>query len=208
MEKQNYNITLIKKLLKNEHLSPSTRTFVASLLSWAHEKPLTRRQQSALRRIEYNYFGKPYKTQEYESWIDGWNEEKREILMVCAKYYIENPPYFSELCHRIISDKSFVPTEEQYRRITENRYAEKVLQSYYSDPAFAAGQLVCRRKSITIEGCPSTQLPMTVIEVNVEPIVSAAKGGKRYRLLPLGKTRSIVMEERHLKKFHKIKKTT
>jgi hypothetical protein len=208
MEKQNQTITLIKKLLENEYLSPSARTFVSSLLSWSQDKPLSKRQAAALRRIEYNYFGEPYETVQYKAWTDSWSEKKREVLMICAKYYIENPPYFNELCHRIVSDNAFIPTEQQYRRITENRYAEKVLQSHYSDPAFEAGQLVCRRKGITIDGCPSTQLPMTVIEVNVGPIVSAAKGGKRYRLLPLGKTRSIVMEERHLKKFHKIKKNT
>ena len=206
MEKQTQTITLIKKLLENEYLSPSARTFVASLLSWSQEKPLTRRQKAALRRIEYNYFGEPYETNQYKTWTSNWNKQKQETLMICAKYYIENPPYFNELCHRIVSDKQFIPTEQQYRSMTDNKYSKKVLESYRAPAIFSIGELVCRRKGSP--GYSSVELPMTVLEINVEPIISAAKGSKRYRVLPLGTTSSHIVEERYLKKYHKLKKNT
>ena len=41
----------------------------------------------------------------------------------------------------------------------------------------------------------------TIIQPNIEPVTSAAKGSKKYAILPFGHSQIIITEERFVKKY-------
>ena len=137
------------------------------------------------------------------SWDADFSEDMRERLTVVARYY-RTEGYFTNLVDHVLTQTGqptpFIPTEKQYQKITENKYAQKVLAAHFDAPKYAAGSMVQLRPSAGYL-CRSKAMgkPCVVITTN-EPIVSAAKGAKMYRILPIGSATMITIEERHIKK--------
>jgi hypothetical protein len=48
---------------------------------------------------------------------------------------------------------------------------------------------------------------MMVIAVDAAPVTSAARGAKKYKLLPVGKAETLIVEERHIMKARKLGST-
>ena len=48
--------------------------------------------------------------------------------------------------------------------------------------------------------------PALIVSVGDKPVLSAAKGGKVYKVLPMGLAKTYYIEERHLKNFKEPKK--
>ena len=63
------------------------------------------------------------------------------VAQVAARYY-KAAGYFQRLVNSILTDDGFVPTIEQYNKITKNKFAVKVLTAHFADPKFAPGSLV------------------------------------------------------------------
>ena len=124
------------------------------------------------------------------------------VAQVAARYY-KAAGYFQRLVNSILTDDGFVPTIEQYNKITKNKFAVKVLTAHFADPKFAPGSLVQFGAT-----APSTlrriKVPCVVISSNGGPITSAAKGAKVYSVLPMGSAKTVLCEERHLKKARKV----
>ena len=134
-----------------------------------------------------------------------WGAPHSEIAGIAAKYY-NRANYFTQLVSKILDDSDFVPSIEQYNKITKNKFAVKVLAAHFADPKFAAGSLV--QYSATAPGRVraggGNKIPMVVIQANASPIISAAKGAKIYKVLPVGSPTTRLVEERHLKKARKV----
>jgi hypothetical protein len=64
-----------------------------------------------------------------------------KVAQVAARYY-KAAGYFQRLVDSILNDDGFVPTIEQYNKITKNKFAVKVLTAHFADPKFAPGSLV------------------------------------------------------------------
>ena len=162
----------------------------------------------------------PEAIKEREGWYASWDEEKAEILRVCAYYYMHTG-YFRDLCDEVKGDEEFVPTPKQYKSMCENKYAAKVITAHRAEPKFPVGSLVTLRSAMarSIEylvgndrnvgwSKPKTQR----VEINVlvlsttEPIISAAVGGKRYKCMPIGSTKTFCCDERDIKKMKRGKK--
>ena len=86
----------------------------------------------------------------------------------------------------------------------ENKYAQNVLTEHYKEPKFEVGQQVYFRDSIA--NTPHKALPhinlqrgAIVLRANAAPIDSAAKGAKKYLVLPIGDPHGAIIEERWLK---------
>lgn len=131
-----------------------------------------------------------------------WGAAPVKVAEVAARYY-KAAGYFQGLVHSILNDDGFVPTIEQYNKITKNKFAIKVLTAHFVDPKFAPGSLVQFGST-----APSTlrriKVPCVVIKVNAAPVQSAAKGAKIYSVLPMGSAKTLLCEERHLKKARKV----
>jgi len=137
------------------------------------------------------------------SWDADFDDGMRERLTIVSRYY-RREGYFTNLVDRALAPDgqptAFIPTEKQYRKITENKYAQKVLAAHYEAPKYAAGSMVQLRPSAGyLNRSKANGKPCIVIATD-EPVVSAAKGAKRYRVLPIGVAEMITIEERHIKK--------
>lgn len=125
----------------------------------------------------------------------------RSAAMVVSKYYLQNTPYFNDIARLVLNNETFVPTEAQYNKMVKNKYAQKILVGYNSEPKYPTGTLVQLRAT-----APRHRGAKAVVTVTnyVEP-VSACAGNKVYQLLPLGETVPFVVEERHIKTWRAAK---
>ena len=142
-------------------------------------------------KLDYRYEADP-----------AWSARHSKVAEVAARYY-KAAGYFQGLVHSILNDDGFVPTIEQYNKITKNKFAVKVLTAHFADPKFAPGSLV-QFGATAPSALRRIKVPCVVISSNGGPIVSAAKGAKVYSVLPMGSAKTLLCEERHLKKARKV----
>ena len=152
----------------------------------------------------------PAAIQERKAWYESFTDLQRETMRVCADYY-KGTGYYKDLVHSILSNSEFVPSPKQYKMLCENKYAAKVLDAYRSEPKFPVGSLATLRKIrsngyMAISGAPAwADINVLVLTTN-EPIVSSAKGAKRYKCMIVGGTDTFYCEERDLKRMKRGKK--
>ena len=192
----------IDKLLINpELINSNTRSFLQSILAFVeHHKEITDRQDEALKRIESRF--SPENVDAHEKWITNYNDNHRKVAQICAEYYLKQGHYFFNIASSVLDDVEFIPTEKQYRSMCENKYAKKIVTATLSEPRYPVGTFVNPRAScphhvrVALYGGAAGM----VIAANTGPVLSAAKGTKRYKILPIGSATLIEAEERHLKK--------
>lgn len=190
---------LLDILEKAENLTDWEKNFANSIKEGLEKyKSATVKQFSTLQKVASRY--NPENIAKRESWRSSWNDEKRENFKVMACYYLANPPYFADLAARALEDESYIPTEKAYAAMCENKYAQKVLATHYSDPLFPAGSMAVGRKRTTTVGLRGKTV--VVIE-HPWGVHSAAKGARRVLVLPVGETIPVETEERWLKKLPK-----
>ena len=185
--------------------------FVESLTNQVTaDRRLSERQIETLKKIESEHT--PALLLERQGWVEAYKNDPtlRERAVIVANYY-KTTGYFQSVVSPLLSDDTFVPTLSQYNKIVKNKYAQKVLAAHDAPAKYQDGALVQFRASApwSSRSCDGTHLtrtcPMVVIAANVAPIISAARGAKVYRLLPVGKAVTIEVEERHIMKARKLK---
>ncbi len=129
----------------------------------------------------------------------------RDRAIIAARYY-QSTSYFQTVVAKVLDGG--VPTQKQYRKMVENKYAQKVIDASLSAPKYSVGSFVALRaaapwKARKVAG----NNPCVVIQTNAAAITSAAKGAKQYKLLPVGTAAPIIVEERHIKIARKLKYT-
>jgi len=152
----------------------------------------------------------PEAIREREAWYESFTDFQRENLRVCADYY-KPTGYYRDLVEKILTDCNFIPSPKQYKMMCQNKYSAKVLEAYRAEPKFPVGSLATLRKHrsngyMAITGAPTwADINVLVLTTN-EPIVSSAKGCKRYKCMVVGGTDTFYCEERDLKKMKRGKK--
>ena len=124
------------------------------------------------------------------------NEGLKENALICAHYYAANPPYYSALAARILGCDDYVPDENQYKKMCENKYSLRVISETLNPPLYNVGDLVVFRARHSRKGKMAS-----VIQIAPEPVSSSAKGSKKYSVLVFGGTKPITVEERDVKKY-------
>ena len=198
--------TLIDEKLKEkseQHTVDFLKSLQKGLATYGH---LTEKQARALDRIEK--LSTPEAKKEAEEWIKAYPLNHREKAIVCAKYYLANPPYFSSLAKDIVNQPGFIPTKAQFEALCENNYTKKVLKEYYRKPKFNKGDLVQVREATNIPFHLSSikNKICMVVDNNHNFITTHASGAKTYRLLPIGKATTLLCQERWIKNFRVTKK--
>jgi hypothetical protein len=122
-------------------------------------------------------------------------------MRIAAEYYARTS-YFKDLAAKILANPSFIPTEAQYKQMVENKYAQKVLDETEKRPKFEDGDLVTVSKVPYNHG---NQFLAFIQQSDAEPVSSACKGAKKYRVLPFGCATTFVVEERYIRKAHNAK---
>ena len=188
----------IEKALSLVTLTEWERSFLSSVAQGVKQyNSLTGKQESILQRIENN--NNPEAQAARKNWREGFTDEMRSKMKVAGRYYLNNPPYFSDLANRILNDDAFLPTEKQYRAMVENKYVQKVLDNMNSVPTFPVGSMAKFRQS----GAPINSKysnKMVMIIDYPDKVAGAAKGAVPVIVLPVGTAETIETEVRWLKK--------
>ena len=208
----------MRTLLNNNEITTYERSVLQSMLDQA-----TRRGRLSDKQVKYyNNIASNYTENalaDKREWETTFVGKKLEDLRVIARYYKKQGSYFLALVDKILSDEGYVPNRSQYRKLCENKYAQKVLIEHHKEPRFDVGQQVyVRSKSPYSRLAPTVSTPgarvsvkfdpfwgsnlrrgAIVLRANAEPIENSCKGAKKYLVLPIGEPHGIVIEERWLK---------
>jgi len=187
----------MRALLNNNEITNYERTVLESMLDQANRRGnLTEKQVRFYNSIASNYTENAL--MEKREWEAGFVGKKLDDLMIIARYYKAQGSYFLALVDKILSDDSYIPNKSQYRKLCENKYAQKVLTEHYKEPKFEVGQQV-----YLVSKAPSVRLDLQrggiILRANAEPIENSCKGAKKYLVLPIGDPHGVVIEERWLK---------
>ena len=197
--------TRIENVMKKPSVNEGTKRFLLSLLRQVDTRgSLSEKQLESLRRIEQR------NSEEFlikkEKWSALYDEEKREVAKICALYYTRGlTGYYTDLAEKVLKDPDFVPSEAQWRAMCLNKFATRVVEETRSEPKYPIGAMVEFRKGlapILYRDSKQTTIAI-VIESNVGPVLKAAKGSKRYTILPVGESMTIEVEERRIKKYRR-----
>ena len=153
--------------------------------------------------------------QELSRWPDEYKNSWSQKAEILAHYY-SSTPYYSAVVSDILA--GLTPKRHQFLNMVNNKYATKVLTEATKPPKFIIGDYVvgnaaCGREHLIADDTKrlSDQVHADfrlrggfVIEIS-NLVKSAAKGAKRYRILPVGSTIAFWVEERRLKKAPKPK---
>ena len=153
----------------------------------------------------------------HAAWPDEYRNSWYNSAEILAFYY-SHTPYYGKVIRDIQEGR--VPQKHQFFKMLNNKYANKVLVEAKKPSKFIIGDYVvgnagCDQRDLSAadSGRLSTQVFNDfkrrggfVIEIS-NLIVSAAKGAKRYKILPIGSTISFWVEERRLKKAPKPKRS-
>jgi len=187
------------------------RGFLESVLAQlAKGRPLSIKQKQTLGKVLSR------NTEEdqakHKNWTLTYEAEYRACAMVLAAYHMRQP-YYKPMAQDILNGN--VPERSKFLRMHDNKYSKKVLAQHAASPKFELGSYLLPRACFDSYKC--VEFPIDMVWANQNRIVqnfkkrggfvieickdihSAAKGAKRYKLLPIGETTPIIVEERHLK---------
>ena len=182
-------------------------------------------QTSKLKELEARYSDE-YVT-ESRNFRDNITSEQREAFRLACNYY-RKQGYYSGITgivpEAFMSGDSndYVPSFNNYSRLTDNKYFKKILAAVRSEPKFETGQLVQFRAQSTLpqrnplaKEYASTErgwgfgklAGMYAVVLQVAPFAprTAANGSKPYKVLVRGKAEPVFVEARFLKKAKKVK---
>ena len=166
--------------------------------------------------------------EEAQESLANWHEEyetkfKSLGYKISSYYQAQGGGYYGNVAAPVLAGK--VPERRAFLKMINNKYAKKVIAEIERKPRFstddhiipnskfATGYSATNRMICTRSG----QLPYKEIRESFkvrggiilgvdEKIVSAAKGAKRYLVLPFGASEVYLVEERYLKIKPKVKK--
>jgi len=196
----------LNKAAKNENLlSAWEKGFVESLIEQFNKRgSLSPKQVEILERIETQKLSKSARDNR-QKWTASYDDEKRRIALICAKYYLKTG-YFTSLAISIVEDTSCVPSEKAWKKMCLNKYALKVVAAHDAAPKYVVGSIVEFRTTADWSmRNKANGMPCVVISSDGF-VLSAAKGSKPYKVLPYGSMNIVECEERHLKKCKNPKK--
>jgi len=192
-----------RRLRDKADLSSNVLSFVRSLaLSYKRNDGITEKQYQAFMKVEQDYFDSIIEGRD-PNWVENYDAEKREKARIIAEYYVQNPPWYGDVSHKILTIDDFIPPEPQYNKMIENSYSEKVLASHYSEPRFQVGDYVSFRKNHKSGVKNIDNGVFAVLQIAPEAVSTAAKGTKKYKILPMNSVETYIVEERWLKKSTK-----
>jgi len=165
---------------------------------------------------------------EADEWSANYNDELREVAVVCAEFYETSPEgssYFKRERAKVLSNPDgHVLSKREFARMCMNKYADKVINEMKTEPRFSVGQIVEVRTTNRLDMTPyydkqkarsayelfrkamrGERVMALVTKVNAMPMYRAVAGGKVYSIVPLGSMNSYYACEKDLKKSRKVK---
>jgi len=163
---------------------------------------LTDKQTSKLKDITGEYTKKALAAR--EKWPTVYRDVYRNDAVVLANYYAHTV-YYRDFVRKVQDNGDYVPPKRFFMKLHTNKFAQKVLAAWYAEPKYSTGSMVSHRASASWAAKQALAKGGIIISSNL-PIVSAANGAKRYKVLPIGAVAPVEIEERHIKTFKAPKK--
>jgi hypothetical protein len=199
----------VKNLLSNDNVNLSNweQGFLDSILSQLNRRhTLSAKQVQMIQKIE----GRVEKfNRDYPAWAASWDDTKEQHFSIAVAYYKKQDGgrYFRNIWTKREADPKYIPSEEEYKKLTENKYVKRVIGELTGEAKFSPGQTVQIRANATnrqvginwSEWAKLQKTPMFIIGLT-GTVASAAKGAKEYKVLPAGWASTLTIQERHLKK--------
>ena len=159
------------------------------------------------------------------NWESEYNmHHKKKAIQLAIYYKSQAGGYYGDVVKDILEGK--VPVRGKYLKMRNNKYAKKVLAELERKPRFSTDDhIIPNSKFLSGYSFNSSMMQTVSGEAYVEgdekrnfkarggviigiddKIVSAAKGSKRYIVLPFGSIKTYFVEERFLKIKPKVKK--
>jgi len=187
------------------------RTFLESILEQqAKGRTLSIKQKQTLGKVMARNTEEAQKI--HENWSSTYEKEYKQHALILASYHTHQP-YYRPMSADILAGN--VPERSKFLRMYDNKYSKKVLSQHAVAPKYAVGDYLCPRASFSSYKNVEFESDMVWTNQNklienfkkrggfvlkvCDEIRSAAKGAKRYKLLPIGETMPIIVEERFLK---------
>jgi len=208
----NFCLSLMEQIVKGRSLSP--------------------RQKEIFEKKEKQYSSSNIKA--LADWKETWKNDPdaRERFRICAIYYSNtsyyrgevekaiglragDPNYNPRISFKDTLNEDYVPSYKIFKSMTQNKYAEKVLDAWGAHPKFENGACVTIRANAHHRAFWEARLPAHkngkpiayfIMKSNARTPWGATKGAKVYQVLPVGGIRPFLVEERALKLFKKKKR--
>ena len=192
----NKELLKLKKLVQNNEFC---RNFVESLTEQNNlGKQLSTKQLEVFAKIKNQYSEEA--VEESKRWRDEYDDEKRKIAKICAEYYNRMGYYFKDLSHKILNQEDFIPSKKQWDKLTQNKYAQKVLKSsHLHESKYKVSETVYMRKTSQMYRAEFDKTPGFIVKENVCP-PEAVNGGRFYSVLFAGRSKTVNVAEKDLKK--------
>ena len=203
------NITDVKvlerigKLREFDRLTQWESGFLESLAeSFSKWKGLTPRQYEIFEKIEKKYTD-PSAVKGWNQWAKEYDDEKRKLAKIVAKYYVaenrrQGTGYWGDLPSKILNDDKFIPTRNQFDKMTGNNYAKRAIAAATEDARFPVGCIARIRKSISYTHRCAKYPNQDVL------ILSVLEDGRQYKTsqacLLSNPAEIFEIQQRHLKK--------
>ena len=197
--------TRLEKISKEENLDDYSKGFLESLTEFYNKKGgLSEKQLASFEKIESRF--SPQEKAKFELWKQEYFNEHLEDTKIVAKYY-SRTGYYQKIASRILNDEKYIPSKDAYQRMTKNKYALKVLEATKATPKFGVNNMVQVRSTAGNTGhshhLRSLRSRLCFVLANDLTVVNSTAGSKRYKILPMGETQPIDIDERHLMKPNK-----
>jgi hypothetical protein len=167
-------------------------------------RALSPRQNEILAKIKAKHT--PEEIARRSAWIDSWDSDKAEQWKILMTYYAKTG-YYANAVRSSQADADWIPPMDMWTRIAENKFARKILAGWFAEPKFPAGSMVALSASASYAARSACRAGLAVVvATNAEVPVSAARGNKVYKVLPVGGVQVFTCEERHLKRARAPKK--
>ena len=191
--------------LSKEDLSDYNRGFLESLIQYYKNYAyLSNAQIEAFERMESRF--SPAEKVKLEAWRGEYASKYQKDAKILATYY-RNTSYFKSMSDNILDNPGYLPAKSSFMKMFNNRYAQQVLKKTREDAKFSVNDMVQVRTKVSSAPYSEMAHRLCIVLENDLPIVSSVIGCKRYRLLPLGASKAIILEERDLMKPNKRGKT-
>jgi hypothetical protein len=194
----------IEKLMAVPTLNDWSRGFLESVKEQLGRRgKLSDKQIGIVKKIEAENGDEAQRSR--EKWIASYDEKKRKIAKICATYYHATGDYYRRMASQVLTEPDFILSEKQWKAMCDNKYAAKVIKATFDEPLFPAGSLISMRSSAPwrIKNS-SPQGIFLVVETDAQAVISACKGAKIYKVMPVGSAETFMVEERHIKKMKKV----
>ena len=179
--------TRIDTLLNNGLVNTWEQNFLGSVKAgYEKYKSLTQGQYNTLVGIEARYDSKVIAAREV--WKTAWDSEKANNWSAMCEYYATTP-YYKGAVDKYRADKNYIPSENEYRAVVENKYAQRYLKNRDIPAKFKQGALVVYKKWGTYK---------LATVVSVREVADWTKGSREYEILEIGEASANIVQEKTL----------